>query len=208
MSEDAPMRSGSVMQIRHGVPVADRRAAAALYWQAFGDKLAPVMGPGPRALDFIERVMNSDHVLTAWDGPQDGTGRLLGVIGYRTAYGAFVGGTIQDLGAVYGRFGGFWRNLALSVVGSDLPRDVMAVDGLVVADDARGAGIGGALIEALSQEARVRGYHSLQLEVVDGNDRARALYERLGFCRWRHTRSRLARVIFGIRGTTSMRRAL
>ncbi|HEY0275417.1 MAG TPA: GNAT family N-acetyltransferase [Paenirhodobacter sp.] len=198
------MPGGGGAGIRHGVPVTDRRAAAALYWLAFGHKLGRVMGPRVRAMSFIERVMDADHVISAWDG----SGRLLGVIGYRNAQGAFVGGTIEDLGAVYGRFGGFWRNLALSVLGSDLPRGVMAVDGLVVADEARGAGIGAALIEALSQEARHLGYRSLQLDVVDGNDRARALYERLGFRVAGRTRSPLAALIFGIRGTTTMHRPL
>lgn len=191
-------------RIRRGVPDGERRRAAELYWLAFGAKLHPVMGPRDRALAFIERVMDPDHVLSAWDG----SGRLLGVIGFRNSHGAFVGGTTADLEAVYGKFGGLWRKLALSVLGTDLPGNVLAVDGLVVADDARGTGIGGALIEALLQEARACGYRSLQLEVVDGNDRARALYERLGFLQAGRSRSLLAALFFGIRGSTLMQRPL
>ncbi|RWR11430.1 GNAT family N-acetyltransferase [Sinirhodobacter populi] len=204
LAQTRPDMPVPLARIRRGVPEADRRAAAELYWQAFGAKLGPVMGPRERALAFIERVMDSDHVLSAWDG----SGRLLGVIGFRSSHGAFVGGTTEDLDAVYGPFGGLWRKLALSVLGTDLPGGVLAVDGLVVVDDARGTGIGAALIEALSREARDRGYRSLQLEVVDGNDRARALYERLGFLHAGWSRSFLAALFFGIRGSTSMQRPL
>ena len=49
----------------HGLPPSQRRAAAELYWQAFGGKLARVMGPEPRALDFLLRVMRSDHAIAA-----------------------------------------------------------------------------------------------------------------------------------------------
>lgn len=44
----------------------------------------------------------------------------------------------------------------------------------------RGRGIGGALLRALVDEARVRGIAGISLSVEDGND-ARHLYERTGF---------------------------
>lgn len=52
---------------------------------------------------------------------------------------------------------------------------------LVVAPDYRGQGLGTALIDVLSRVARYAGYDSVEICVMRGNSRARALYERLGF---------------------------
>jgi len=38
-----------------------------------------------------------------------------------------------------------------------------------------------ALLEAICQEARSRGYAEVRLDVIDTNQRAKALYEREGF---------------------------
>lgn len=44
-----------------------------------------------------------------------------------------------------------------------------------------GKGIGSAMFEALIAVARQRGLAQLELKVIEGNDRARALYEKFGF---------------------------
>ena len=44
-----------------------------------------------------------------------------------------------------------------------------------------GLGIGSALFEALLAAARARGVMLVELEVMEGNERARALYEKFGF---------------------------
>jgi len=51
---------------------------------------------------------------------------------------------------------------------------------VAVEPDARGAGIGGALLERIIDEARVRGVHQLSLSVEPDNPAIR-LYERRGF---------------------------
>jgi len=52
-----------------------------------------------------------------------------------------------------------------------------------VRPDARGAGVGGRLIEAVVDWARGAGFGEVRLWVVDGNTRAERVYERLGFKR-------------------------
>ena len=42
--------------ICHGLPVALRAEAAALYWSAFGAKLSRIMGPETRALAYLDRA--------------------------------------------------------------------------------------------------------------------------------------------------------
>lgn len=192
------------VSLQHGLAPHHRLPAARLYWQAFGGKLGPVMGPERRALAFIERVMRADHVISAVDAE----GRLLGVIGYRTQQGSFVGGSCEDLEAIYGRFGAFWRRLALTVLAHDLAPGEMAVDGLAVAEAARGCGLGGALVEALCAEAVMRGFRLVRLDVVGENLRARALYDRLGFAVAGRADSWLTAAIFGFRSSFSMVRRL
>lgn len=45
----------------------------------------------------------------------------------------------------------------------------------------RGRGVGAAAVEFAAQQCREQGWQALRLEVVDGNERAEALYGRSGF---------------------------
>ena len=59
---------------------------------------------------------------------------------------------------------------------------------IAVAPAAQGQGLGRELLDALVDEARRRGVTSLFLEVLDGNEAARALYASAGFQRQGHRR--------------------
>ena len=74
--------------VRNGLPDAMREQAAALYWEAFGDKLGRVMGPRRKALAFLQRSLNEDHAVVALSP----SGHLLGVAGFKSYYGSFAGG--------------------------------------------------------------------------------------------------------------------
>lgn len=58
---------------------------------------------------------------------------------------------------------------------------VRQIQGLVVADEARGAGVGRALLRAAGEEARRQGARRLTLRVLGHNIPARRLYESEGF---------------------------
>ncbi|WP_172638738.1 GNAT family N-acetyltransferase [Streptomyces tailanensis] len=58
---------------------------------------------------------------------------------------------------------------------------VRQIQGLVVADEARGAGVGRTLLRAAQDEARRRGARRLTLRVLGHNTPARKLYESEGF---------------------------
>ena len=51
---------------------------------------------------------------------------------------------------------------------------------VVVAERARGEGLGSALLDEVDAELARRGVHDLMIGVMEGNDRARRLYERRG----------------------------
>ena len=78
------------MIIKAGVSETHRAQAAHLYWGAFGDKLGRVMGPRDKALAFITRVLDGSHGISAISDD----GALLGVVGFKTAKGALVGGAL------------------------------------------------------------------------------------------------------------------
>lgn len=188
------------IEVRQGLPPGQRRLAAELYWQAFGGKLDRVMGPEPRALAFLERVMRADHVLAAVDAE----GRLLGLAGFKTPVGGFAGGTCADMRAVYGVWGGTWRVLMLRALQGDVDNERFLLDGICVARDLRSRGIGSALLEGICAEAVRRGYPAVRLDVIDTNWRARALYERQGFIAIRSQRIGLLRYVFGFNAAITM----
>ncbi len=98
-----------MVTIRRGLSPDQIAPAARLYWEAFGGKLGTVMGPEPRALRFVALAMQPDHCFSA-TGPD---GRLLGIAGFKSPFGAFVGGHSRDLRAAYGVLGAVWRSAAL-----------------------------------------------------------------------------------------------
>ena len=69
----------------------------------------------------------------------------------------------------------------LRLLQSEVDNARFLIDGICVASNARGRGIGTALIAALCDEGRARGYTAIRLDVIDSNLRAKALYQRLGF---------------------------
>ena len=192
------------LSVRIGFAESDRAEVARLYWQAFGPKLGRVLQPEAKALVFVRRVMRADHALVAYD---EG-GRVLGVAGFKSPYGAFVGGRTSDLTAIYGWFGGQWRAVLLNLLSRDVENERFLMDGLFVRPDQRGLGVGTALVRAVVDEAARRGYGAVRLDVVDTNPRARALYEREGFRAVKVTRLGPLRHLFGFAASTVMVRAV
>lgn len=193
-----------MVTVRRGLPPGSKHQAAQLYWEAFGGKLGTVMGPEPRALHFIAAAMRPDHCFSAV-APD---GQLLGIAGFKSPQGAFVGGHPRDLRAAYGLIGALWRSAALWTLSHEVDNHRFLIDGISVTREARGQGIGSALLRALYDEGEARGYGSIRLEVVDTNWRARALYEREGFVPVRTERLGPLRLLFGFSAATTMVRPL
>lgn len=191
-------------RIVRGFRPGQRPQAAALYWEAFGGKLGSVLGPEDRALRFIADTLRPDHCFTAVDDE----GRLLGIAGFKSPQGSFVGGTSAQMRAAYGRIGAAWRSAALWLLSHEVDNHRFLVDGIAVTRTARGMGIGTALLQALCEEGHARGYASIRLEVIDSNWRARALYERHGFLPVRTERLGPLRYVFGFASATTMVRPL
>ena len=186
--------------ISRGLPAALRSDAAALYWQAFGGKLGRVMGPDARARRFLERVIRADHVLVA----RDEAGGLLGLAGFKTPAGSFAGGDWVDMRAIYGLSGLVWRAPLLALLSHEVDNDRFLLDGICVAPEVRSLGVGSALMAAIEDEGRTRGYAQVRLDVIDSNWRARALYQRLGYTAIKTEPMGLLRHVFGFEAAVTM----
>lgn len=200
MTTSAAQREGATVQVTAGFADAERPKIARLCWQAFGGKLGRVLGPAPRAEAYLARAIRPDHALVA----RDAAGRLLGVAGFRTARGSFLGPDRAAMAAVYGRAGAALRAGLMALLTSDTDNHRFLVDGICVAAPARGRGVGSALIAALVAEAGRRGHAELRLDVAAGNARARALYQRTGFAVTGTSRSRLSGLLFDLPGWVTM----
>lgn len=158
------------------------------------------MGPRSRAERYLERALDPAFAI----GALDETGALIGVAGFKTAEGAFLGGGRKALSAVYGPVGGVWRGLLLSALERPVKPGVLLMDGVMVAAAARGQGVGVALLTAIKRKAAALGCDRVRLDVVDGNPRAKALYLREGFVvEAKHSLGPLRRV-FGFRSYETM----
>lgn len=190
--------TGATLQI--GLPEHLRPQAARLYWQAFGGKLGMVMGPESRALAFLHRAIQPNQVIAAIS-PE---GRLLGIAGFKTPEGSFASGKPTDLTAIYGSFGGWWRQQLLGLLSDGVDNERFLLDGLCVDVSARSLGLGSALLHAICEEAARRGYSSVRLDVIDTNWRAIALYKRLGFHVTATQSIGALRLIFGFKSALTM----
>lgn len=192
------------MKIIRGFSEAHRDTIAHLYWQAFGGKLGRIMGPDARAEQFIASVLDPSHALSAVSNE----GAILGVAGFKTAKGELVGGKWSDMRASYGTLGSVWRLGALALLERDVDNTRFLVDGIFVAPEARGQGVGTRLLDGLALEARKRHYDKIRLDVINTNLRARTLYEREGFEAVGTTHTGIFSHLFGFESATTMVRTL
>lgn len=195
---------GDKITVSRGFAEAERPQAAVLFWQAFSEKLGAVLGPRPRALQFLASAFRPENALCA----RSGAGRLVGLAGLHGAKGGLVGGTFAELAAVYGWVGAAWRGPLLDTLERRPTPGTLLMDGLVVDRDFRGYGIGTRLLDGVVDEARARGDTAVRLDVIDANDRARALYLRYGFVPVGRQRLGPLRIVFGFRSAESLVRTV
>lgn len=188
------------MIIRAGFDPSDRQLAGALYWEAFGAKLGRTLGPRYKALKFLDRVIRRDHAISAYSNE----GQLLGLVGFKTIHGALVGGDFSNMRAIYGTFGAVWRAMLLSMLERDIENQRFLTDGIFVTADARGQGVGQALLAAVESAAERRGYDTIRLDVIDTNPRVKALYDRNGFSSVDTQHLGPLKHIFGFQSATTM----
>ena len=165
-------------RISNELPDELRPQVAEIYFNAFEGKIGGILKRDGTAQKFIASIMNPDHALFALS--KDGK-EVLGVAGFKTGDGSFTQGKFSDMAWHYGFFGALWRGTILSLLERKLQPGELQMDGIAVSENARGLGIGTALLNETFKEAEKRGLNAVSLDVIDSNPRAKALYERMGF---------------------------
>ncbi|NIZ15273.1 N-acetyltransferase [Phaeobacter sp. HF9A] len=197
-------RSSLPFQIEPGLRPEHRTRAAQGYWQAFSRKLRYPLGPETRAIAFIERALDPTHAISAVSSD----GSFLGIAGYKSPKGAFVGGEFKDLVAVYGWLSAAFRGLLIGTLERDCVPETLLMDGIFVQPEARGQGVGKALLQAIEARAVQSGLNRIRLDVINTNPRARALYEREGFTAKSVTSLGPLSIVFGFSSATEMTKSV
>ncbi len=196
------------VRISKGMPPDLTEQVAALLVEAFGQKYA--FNLRPRSSEQAERLIA--HGLApdlAWIALDD-TRAVIGMVGADIPGRHFSRVPFAALEEEFGFVGALMRALRLGALRlfTRAREGEWRVAALAVASRARGRGVGTALLEALTAAAREAGARTLLLEVVDTNERALSLYERLGFKTTRVMRTGTLTAGAGYRGVTFMRREL
>ncbi|MEP5152316.1 GNAT family N-acetyltransferase [Planktotalea sp.] len=181
-----------------------RHLAARGYWNAFARKLRYPLGPEKKAVHFIESVLDPTHALSAVSKD----GQFLGVAGFKTSNGALVGGGLTDMARTYGWMSTIFRGLMISVLERDCTEDTLLMDGIFVQANARGQGVGTALLQAVEAHAASMGLSTVRLDVIDSNLRARALYEREGYSEITVKNLGPLRAVFGFSAAMEMSKSV
>ncbi|RKS71173.1 acetyltransferase (GNAT) family protein [Actinomadura pelletieri DSM 43383] len=197
-------RDGRVVRLRRGIPEGAEGQVAGLYWEAFGRKLGAALGPPEKGRAFLAAHLNHDRGIAVLDDE----GRVVGVAGYNLGGRALTGGTARDVLSAYGVFNGVLRLVPLALFTRTPAKGELVMDGICVAAELRGSGIGGMLLREIIAIAAEHACSRIRLDVIDVNPRARALYERHGFIAVRTQQTPFLRGLMGFGAVTTMHRAL
>lgn len=190
----------TTVTIRPGVPdSAGRDRAAALYQEAFGAKLRPALGDDARTRRLLAAALDPAHLLCA---VRDG--EVVGVLGFHHHGGSAFRLRYRDLARTWSPWTAWLRMLLLAPLDRTPRPGELLLDGVCVDASVRGLGIGTRLLDAATELARDHGADRVRLSVVDGNPRARALYERLGFRATRTTDLGPLRHLYGFARATDL----
>ncbi|MCY3906251.1 MAG: GNAT family N-acetyltransferase [Anaerolineaceae bacterium] len=194
----------AALTFSQGLTDQHRDQAARLYMEAFRPLLQPLLGDGPRGLDLLARSMNPTHAFVAIHA-----GQLTGLAGFQDAAGSLLDIGLPAMVQSYGLPGGSLRYLAMGLLLSRSRQpDTLLMDGIAVAPECRGQGIGTQLLPVVCEHAREGSYREVRLDVLDNNPRARALYERSGFVAVKQRSYPFLQRYFGFSAVTEMRRPL
>jgi ribosomal protein S18 acetylase RimI-like enzyme len=166
----------STAQIEHGQIREEHRGdLARIVYEAFEAKISAMGMRQDAALGIIAGAIQADAGFLAYR-----EGCLVGVAGVVTRDSRFLRFRFRDLWRYLGPFKAVAYYPLLGVE-DHVARGECKISPLAISPEARGQGIGTALMGRVEAFARQRGYAFLSLEVVDTNVGAQRLYRRMGF---------------------------
>ena len=175
-----------MLEIKDYIPAKELTRAGDLYLEAFGAKLLPLLGPPGRLRRLLLGGLRRQRAVGAYDE----TGRLVALLGYHWEGESFTDITFSGLQHEFGLWGASWRIILMGILLDRKPDHdkQLLMDGISVAPEMRGRGVGTQMFAHLETLALKLGATEIKLDVIDSNFGARKLYLRLGFDEKGHTR--------------------
>jgi ribosomal protein S18 acetylase RimI-like enzyme len=167
----------SKYRIFKGLPHSLVEEAVKIYYDAFSKKINPLVGNKEKAIPFIIQTTDFNACFYAVTDK-----RLLGIAGIQDKDNNFTRNIrLRELLKEFNLFRSLLIRYIYGYKTSKVKKGVIRVDSIAVAAQARGMGIGTALLKEVFRYASDNGLENIKLEVVNTNPEARELYERLGF---------------------------
>lgn len=164
------------LQFFNYMPKEFEEQAALLFYNSLIEKFAPILNSQEKALEVLKSSFISDMCIVAIH-----ENKLVGLVGMQTTKQGFIEPDFKAMQKVYGFWGAWIRLAKLALLHHKAKGDELYIDGIVVADEMRGRGVGSKLFEQVVEHAKKENLEYITLEVIDTNPKAKALYERLGF---------------------------
>ncbi|MDK2595595.1 GNAT family N-acetyltransferase [Pseudoalteromonas sp. P94(2023)] len=173
---------------------------AELYEVAFGAKFAKAINCQQSRVLVLSKsfVPSFSYVVKVND-------RIAGIAGFHTNEGSLTGGlSFAGLIELLGVIKGVRAALIFSLLERQVKKNELLMDGIAVDEQFRGGGYGSRLLDAIIEHAKNNGYQSVRLDVIDGNTRAKKLYESKGFVATQTEHYPYLKWLLGFSGSTTM----
>ncbi|MBE0511948.1 GNAT family N-acetyltransferase [Candidatus Bathyarchaeota archaeon] len=163
------------LEITFGVPKNQKVRVAKIIYEAFENKFENIFGPKKQSIPLISKHLRNNRIVVAIR-----EGVVVGVGGLEFKGKRFFDVSFWQLLREL-KFGIFRVMFLGWIFCNKVEEKELLVDALAVARNIRGKGIGSNLINFIIDFARSRGYEQVKLFVIDANEKAKKLYERIGF---------------------------
>lgn len=187
-------------RVQQGWEECDNEVAAVLYEEAFGSKFSVAISNKQQRIDVLTASMQSEFAYAVFDQQT-----LVALAGFQTAEGSLTGGmSFISLLKSLGLFRGLWSAFVFSLFERSGQEHELVMDGIVVDSAYRGNGLGSLLLLKIIDHAKENGFHSVRLDVVNNNPRAKKLYEEKGFITIKKAYFPYLKWLLGFSGATTM----
>jgi ribosomal protein S18 acetylase RimI-like enzyme len=147
------MTGETVVAIQKGLSEELITPAAELFVDTLGEKFVSVLGDEARAVSLLEKNSNLNICFSAVEH-----GSLLGVLAFETDKQSFIAPDFKELKTQYGGFNGLLRAGGFALLEHKPKPDEIHIEGIAVAANARGKGVGTKLINNLFTFAKSEGF--------------------------------------------------
>lgn len=185
---------------RKGIPGEFRERAVLLFEEAFGQKFRAAIKSQEKRIELLRESFCLDFCIGAFDD-----GELIGIAGFKTGEGSLTGNiTFQTLRKTLGFFSALRAAAVFMLYDRAQTPGELLMDGISVTRSHRGKGVGKRLLAEIESHVIKEKLSSIRLDVIDGNPRARKLYEQQGFVAVKTERFEYLRWLLGFGGATTL----